>query len=141
MSETLFEKHADTPPLAPEPEQPPDYWNLYAVESLGAPAGWRWVTLDSSEKVVPDGYAKVEGAVCPSRGKYNLPDWKKRDVATQRVFFIRFDDFKVWQKEYAAARGKCYGCWGSGKEVEGCGISGTRYRTCGKCGGSGKPVS
>ena len=116
----------------------PDPYNLYAVEVLKFPAGWRWFSLNSSttgRKKVPEGFARIEGAVSPT-GK-----WKDRDPTTELMFVCRLCEVRQWFKRWAALmHGKCDVCWGTGREWFGWGKdTGHRYKQCTTCGGSGKP--
>jgi len=142
--DTLFPLPPQPAPAAePKPEQPPDYWNLYAREVKGAPEGWRWCKLNSEPRTakVPEGYARIDGAVMPLKpGSTWVGDWSKRDPATESSYVVNVADFRAWCERYAARFGKCDNCWGSGKEVDTVSIHRpTTYRTCHKCKGTGQP--
>lgn len=129
-TETLFETGE---PVAASRIAAPDFFNLYAVEKLGAPEGWRWVTLEVVKSDGPKDFRRMEGAIYPER------QWKKRDRSTVRNYIYDSREFRTWCVAYAAERGKCWNCWGSGQELASCGVSGTTYRTCHECKGTGKP--
>jgi hypothetical protein len=116
----------------------PDRFNPYMVAKLGCPEGWRCVVLDCSPEVAPAGYAKIEGAVCPADPEGGV-NWRKRTKGTERTFFVKFSDLDRFNDEVAAAQGKCWKCWGTGKETASVGVRGYTYRICSKCKGTGKP--
>jgi hypothetical protein len=111
----------------------PDLFNLYAAEVLGFPPGWRWFSLNSDSRKVPEGLVRVEGAVSAKK-------WKERDRATERMFMANVAEVREWFKRRAASEGKCDRCWGTGQEVASIHVKhGATYRTCSACEGTGKP--
>ncbi len=119
-----------------------DVYNLIAIER-GAPKGWQWFSIqvvgDLTDR--PSGAFLLEGAMRPpdyTRGKWKgQPNWSKRDKSTDRKIVITTRDYDERKRRWVLETGTCAEC-DSGKTVASCGISGTTYRDCQTCNGTGR---
>lgn len=118
-----------------ETPRPPCFLTLAARRKLARGEDWHWCNF---ERVGAD--ALLEGGV-PSvyvRGKRaGLNKWE--GVKLERVVVTRAElDSEMC--EYESITGRCRSCAGSGLERGGWSAeTGDRFRTCKRCGGSGKP--
>ena len=112
-------------------EMPPE-WNSYHLEVIGYTQD-----ANSSAKLF-----KITGAVAPlkTRGEHKgMPNWNKRDRATEKTVFITPEEHDRWVQEWEKKTGKCADCTGSGKQLSGWSVTeGAKYRPCKKCSETGK---
>lgn len=110
----------------------PPEWNSYHLEVIG-----HTPDANSSAKLF-----RITGAIAPlkTRGKYKgLPNWEKRDVATDKTVYIAPQEHEAWIQEWKKKTGKCAECTGSGKQFYRWSITeGTTYRPCKACGETGR---
>lgn len=119
-----------------EPARPPCFMNEAARKKLGQDEGWRWCKAE----VIGDDML-LEGAHpnIISKGKRKgQATWK--GIALTKVVLTRADIDQA-EADYEARTCCCRKCGGSGQEwcrwhFE----EGNSYRTCTRCGGSGKPA-
>jgi len=131
----------DTPPVQKSEEQEPTFiqWhNETAIRVHGLPKEWRWFSFNSSSDVAPDGHAQLKGGVpvgVISRGpRKGMPKWGD----DRQTLWITDAQVEETKRLYEEKTGKCANC--SGNSVEYAGwhhITGSRYRTCPKCSGTG----
>jgi len=87
-------------------------------------------------------YIELEGACCPllMSGKHKgRPNYRKMDKASRTIFTVLMTEIEQIEFDYEQETGKCRRCQGSKQELASCGVSGTTYRTCGRCKGTGTP--
>lgn len=139
MTDTLF----------PEEDQKPDlrvdFFNLYAVQKASMPEGWRWFSSELLNYQAPRSQQSflLCGAVVPNieKGKHaGQPKWKGRDKNKDRSFAVSIPALEAFYEEWEAAEGRCHACFGSGQAWAGWAKNtGTIYRTCKRCAGTGVP--
>jgi hypothetical protein len=118
-----------------------DLWNMFFQQKHGMPGGWRWVEVDCSKEVAPDGYARIRGAIAPP-WKHGLTDWKNRQKGSEATFFFKLSDLRAFEKKYWNDQGKCHKCEGTGQQK--CGWnkdSGVKLRPCDACDSTGTLVT
>jgi hypothetical protein len=108
-----------------------------AIRKIGNRAGfrfYRWECIGEDDML-------LTGCVCNSvytRGPHRgLP--KYDGDAVQAV--VSGAELAAERARYEAQTGKCSDCLGTARTVASCGVSGTKYRPCAACKGSGKPPS
>lgn len=120
MNGQLLEIHAR------EVAKMPDEWEVYAWECIGEPV-----------KVV-----EVKGCFKPptiTRGpRKGQSNWRKRDKTSERIVHITPEEHKAWIGKWVERTGLCVRCVGKGEVLASIGVSGTTYRECPKCSGTGK---
>lgn len=83
----------------------------------------------------------LTGAIAPLllSGKFKgKPNWKKRDLTTERRVFISYVEQATYEAKWEAETGKCARCEGEGKTVAGWSReAGQTYRSCVACNGTG----
>lgn len=84
----------------------------------------------------------MEGAVCPIRSDGSV-NWRKRDKATVKVLFIKMENLRQFEQEYAKSIGVCGKCWGTGRISIRVSVdkSQNTYRKCEECGATGKAAT
>lgn len=85
-------------------------------------------------------YFAIRGAKTPlvTKGKRaGRPNWRQKDRSTDELIIITPEEHEHWLSRWRQATGKCSECVGEGRTVASFGGSGTTYRTCRICGGSG----
>lgn len=119
----------------------------HARERAGMPPEWSWYHLETfphSRGSEPPLCFIVKGAVAPLKqrgpGAGKLRNWKKRDPATDTTVYIKPEEHLAWLAAYEARTGNCFNCQGTKQEAAGWNIAtGTTWRSCSRCKGSGKP--
>jgi hypothetical protein len=127
MSQTIFHT------TGPEAERllaihrtRPDQFSSFAIAKLGMPEGWKWCEVSSSAEDAPPGFIRIKGRVKRSH---------KKDIV-----FAKRDELLAYALSLADAAGKCWRCWGTGKQLAGTSVKdGPRFRECADCAGTGKP--
>lgn len=120
----FYHEHAKQrdPTLSPE-------WEPYLYEVIGD-------HRDRNASLI-----KITGAVAPlvsrgpNRGRRN---WRRMQRDTVREFFFTADDHDLFVDEWERTTDRCKRCFGYGKEVQSVGVSGTTYRKCRRCHGTGE---
>lgn len=84
-------------------------------------------------------YYDVAGAVAPVKPN-GCRNWRKKDPASVRKLIIPADTHAEFTKGWEKRTNTCAECDGSGQTMASAGISGTTYRACSKCKGTGKPA-
>lgn len=134
----LFEALATDPTTDTAPEWV-DLMSLQASRVLGIPGwvAWRF------EAVEPDSVL-LTGAVCPevykSGPRKGRTNYNAHDPKTKRMVVLTTESRRAFDRVWEAETGMCCQCQGAGKVVASCGVSGTTYRECRCCKGSGKPA-
>jgi len=117
------------------PDKP--FFNVYeavAKRKLNAPAEWEWYALDG-RTYQATGDTIVEGGV-RARDARNRKTWK--GVVGQKCVVTQAE-VEAMRAEFEQTTGKCVECAGCGETLAGSSVeTGPRYRTCRKCGGSGR---
>jgi hypothetical protein len=117
----------------------PDWFNIYAVEKLDMPTGWRWFRFSTSPDDAPKGMVKLTGCV-PSYKKNGKPDWK-HPIVPAATRFVPLSDIHAHKVAVGQREGKCWSCWGCGQQWAGWSRDdGVRYRHCQECDGTGLPT-
>lgn len=139
MADTLFaEDEAKVRPSV-------DFFNLYAVRKAAMPDGWRWFSSELLNYRAPRAAQSflLSGAVVPNieKGKYaGQPKWKGRDKTQDRSFAVSIPALEAFKEEWELEEAKCHQCFGTGEQWAGWSKeTGTKYRTCERCTGSGLP--
>lgn len=103
---------------------------------LGLP-GWRWY---SARVVEPSGLL-YRGAVCrvrftkgPRKGSYN---WDRSEPGTDREVMLTRESREAFKRTWQAETGMCGECGGSAVQAVSASVSGTTYRWCPACHGTG----
>lgn len=135
---SLFDASAAETDTAPKVEWV-DLMSLQASRLLGIP-GW---TAWRFEAVEPDSVL-LTGAVCPevykSGPRKGRTNYKAHDPKTKRMVALTTDSRRAFALAWEMETGRCSECQGRGETVASCGVSGTKYRECMACKGSGKPA-
>ena len=87
-------------------------------------------------------YIELTGCRCPlkTRGEWKgRPNFKKRERGSDQKFTVLTSEIEQIESDYEQETGKCRQCEGVGKTVASFGISGTTYRECSRCKGTGVP--
>lgn len=125
-----------------DPDRAPDHATV-AREMFNLPPEWivmAWRVV--GDPLRPSGIA-VTGAVCPEvfqRGpRKGLPNWAKRDRATELTVSVPDTLVKERQEQWERSTGKCKTCHGTGQEWASweAGV-GVKYRGCKRCKATGK---
>lgn len=123
------------------PAIPPDFYNLFAQQQ-GAPVSWQWYEIRRTGTPAQQ-LVLIRGAVCTAtinRSQYKGQiDWKKLDGSTLREYVATTNQIDAVRDGWEHQTGRCATCGGDGREC--CGWStadGRQYRTCRRCGGSGR---
>lgn len=118
-----------------------DLMNHYVRERDSLNPGWQWSEVSSAPDIAPPGFVRLVGAVCPS-DKYGWAVWGKRERGTERTVFIETSKFEAWKRGKAAELGVCGTCFGGGVRLVSVNFkSGTEYRPCPACGGTGSATT
>lgn len=112
-----------------------------AMRKIGAIPGfefYEWRCLDD-----PDGSVMLTGAVVTGTVTKGKRKGKKRwDETRKRVVIITDAEMLAERRRFEREEGKCAECGGDGQAFKSWNHeTGTAWRTCVKCGGSGKPLS
>ena len=112
----------------------------FVREKFKLGAGWKVYCIDTGDGRREAGVVQVEGAT--PVGVYKSGKRKGRtkwDGAkdTRTLNYIRAD-FDAWEVEWSKRTGLCPDCYGDGKTMTKASASGTEYRPCEKCAGTGK---
>lgn len=120
-------------------------YEVHVREKYGLPAAWkayRFEILPHSQSA--KAWIQLTGIVAPAKtrgARKGDPNWGKGDPSTRQVLTIAVVEHDEWLRGWENKTGKCHSCQGEGKELASCGIHGTTYRTCYRCGGTGwKPI-
>jgi len=98
---------------------------------------YRWEAFPHDGKTLD--YVVFTGAECPLfvRGpKAGEPNYRRR--TNTRMIPVSSLHAEQWESQYEFNTGYCRKCEGKGTEVASAGVGGTTYRSCSRCGGSGK---
>src|SRR5262249_42784812 len=119
-----------------------NFWTEAAREKYNLPPEWEWFKLEAIGPINGPRDIMITGAVAPLKisGKYKgQHDWKKRDKSTEVRCVITEAEHTAFCLRFEAKTGSCFQCKGIGQQVTGwSSTEGTTYRTCTRCGGSGK---
>ena len=111
----------------------------HARELLGMPPGWEGYKF---EVIGENKLVRVVGAVAPlkKRGKYKgHRNWQRLDKTTEKTAYFTPAEHEAWMLEWERKTGLCAECTGRGeRSVSWSAAGGTRYKTCDKCGATGK---
>ncbi len=126
---------AGVPTTQAKPTKAPWWYEVAARQQLGVGDEWELVRL---EAIGERGEALVEGSVT-TRTKSGKRTWAK---PYQKCITTPADIDRV-MVEYEAASGNCAGCGGDGLQMQKATFVPAPvtyvYRTCDRCGGTGKP--
>lgn len=117
--------------------EPVDFYNLAARHRHGLPPTWQWRQIESLD----GGFIQLSGSIPignyqsgPRKGRPKFP----AKSIYQRVIITR-DDVADARRRWEDETGLCSWCGGTGQEIAGTSAAtGTKYRTCRACGGTGK---
>lgn len=117
----------------------PHHLAVLAKRKAGDLDGWRWASMEVVGKG-RDQVFVVEGGVPPLKktGKNKgRPNWV--GVRLEKVV-VTPAEVDAEEARYEAEEGRCHKCGGTKQEVwRWTAAGGHEYRTCGRCGGTGKP--
>ncbi len=111
-----------------------------AQEIVGFGDDWMLFRFEYLDGTTPG--MMVTGAKTPFfvRGaKKGRPNWKKRDVTTERTIFISLEAKEAYAQAWSKNTGLCIKCEGDGQVVaRWSSTEGTEWKDCPKCNGTGK---
>lgn len=115
-----------------------------AIKKAGVPGDWRPFEIEMGRDIpgsnVPPGMYRCVGAIC-TIGADGLPDWPKTKKAMKflATVWISEEELSSYVSAWEEETGQCSKCLGSGQQWNGWSmLAGTKFKTCTKCGGSGK---
>lgn len=117
-------------------------FEIHAREKANMPDEWRAYYWECLPHGKPSEYYQFTGAVVPIHvgGPLNgLPNWTRKDAATWRTVEFTAEEHKAFCADWEKRTGKCNECMGKGETIASSGVSGTKYRECHRCKGSGRP--
>ena len=116
-------------------------WIQCIREKYHFPADWDFKVCSAKGKVGGE-YFEVTGAVYetefkrgPRKGEINF---QKPEPGTECTVVLPKIEYQEWLEKWELDTGFCSQCSGSGFTLASGGASGTFYRKCNKCGGSGR---
>lgn len=118
---------------------------MQARERLNLPA-WqvsRWELLGHRDADLSGQVNRLDGGVYPlnSKGKnQGQPNWRNPEPGTRQTLYITPLEHSAWLLGWENRTGSCSRCFRHpGEEFESWNhLTGTKYRTCGRCKGTGK---
>jgi hypothetical protein len=138
MSEELVKDR-----IIPEAAQKraPD-WIQCIREKYALPVDWDFVVFTAKGEGLGE-YFEVTGGVyktpfksCLRKGEINR---RAPEPGTGCTVVLPRIEYKAWLEKWERDTGLCAPCSGSGFTLRSCGVSGTIYRKCSKCDGTGLP--
>jgi hypothetical protein len=120
-----------------------DFYSEHARKIGNLPPEWKWFHIERLPHLGECQTILIRGAIAPAftRGKRKgQTNWRARDKATEREFYITPAQHKVFLAEWEQSHGACYHCQGSCQELARWSVDrGTEYRPCSRCKATGKP--
>lgn len=112
-----------------------------ATRKIGPIPGFEWYAWQCMRD--PDGTVKLTGAVVIGVWASGKRKGRKRyATGTERIALITDAEWLAERARFEREEGKCAQCGGDGRDVAGWHHeTGTKWRVCRACNGSGKPAS